>query len=181
RPGHRRARSATLCRMPSLRSPAPKPHASPAHSQLRAGRMPKEAPCQSKQPCLRGSVGSGRAKDPSRRGGSSHRSRSTIPRGEARRLRPLSRALTALASVGFAVLACGGSNVTGTDGDMPAPLPEAACDVDGGGTEVAEPTLTMEFSDSWQEAWLGSPAVVDLDDDGEMEIIAPRGATLKVW
>lgn len=64
---------------------------------------------------------------------------------------------------------------------MPAPLPEAACDVDGGGTEVAEPTLTMEFSDSWQEAWLGSPAVVDLDDDGEMEIIAPRGATLKVW
>jgi len=71
--------------------------------------------------------------------------------------------------------------VTGQDGDLPAPLPEASCAADSGNTEVAEPTLSVTFSDSWQEAWLGSPAIVDLDDDGAKEVIAPRGETLKVW
>jgi len=76
---------------------------------------------------------------------------------------------------------CGGSGVSGQDGDIAAPLPEASCEAAGGGTDVAEPTLLVSFSDSWQEAWLGSPAVVDLDDDGTNEIVAPRGETLKVW
>ncbi len=76
---------------------------------------------------------------------------------------------------------CSSGGASGEDGDVAAPLPEASCAADGGTEEVQEPTLAFGFSDSWQEAWLGSPALVDLDDDGTLEIVAPRGETLKVW
>jgi hypothetical protein len=77
--------------------------------------------------------------------------------------------------------ACGNSGVSGPDGDIAPPLPEASCSSEGGSVDVAEPTLAWTFEDSWQEAWLGSPAIVDLDDDGTIEVLAPRGEALKVW
>jgi outer membrane protein assembly factor BamB len=46
---------------------------------------------------------------------------------------------------------------------------------------VAEPTLLLTLADRWHEAWLGSPAVADLDADGQSEIIVPRGDLLVVW
>ncbi len=62
-------------------------------------------------------------------------------------------------------------------------VPAASCEpADGGGTEaVAEPVLVQTLSDRWHEAWLGSPAVADLDDDGTKEIIVPRDELLQIW
>ncbi len=95
-----------------------------------------------------------------------------------RRFAPLA---TAFGPTGLVVIACSSTNVTGQDRGHAGPLRRGILQAAGGGAEVAEPALTMEFGDSWQEAWLGSPAVVDLDGDGDQEIVAPRGETLKVW
>jgi len=46
---------------------------------------------------------------------------------------------------------------------------------------VEEPVLLLTLKDRWEEAWLGSPAVADLDMDGEQEIIVARANALIVW
>lgn len=46
---------------------------------------------------------------------------------------------------------------------------------------VQEPTLIATLSDRWHEAWLGSPAVADLDNDGTAEILVARGHLLLGW
>jgi len=48
-------------------------------------------------------------------------------------------------------------------------------------TTVEEPVLLLTLKDRWEEAWLGSPAVADIDNDGEQEIIVPRANALIVW
>jgi len=60
-------------------------------------------------------------------------------------------------------------------------LPAPACDAAGGSATVAAPNLLYTLSDRYQEAWLGSPAIADLDGDGTNEIIVPRGDLLIVW
>jgi hypothetical protein len=63
------------------------------------------------------------------------------------------------------------------------PVPLATCEaVTGSGSPlVAEPYLIAELSHSWEEAWLGSPVVADLDGDGENEILAPRAHRILGW
>ncbi|MBI2394890.1 MAG: VCBS repeat-containing protein [Deltaproteobacteria bacterium] len=97
------------------------------------------------------------------------------------------------------VLSCGGGSSNDTNGgpagdagddvqpavdaplaDAPPP-PKPACEAEGGSTAVAAPELSLTLKDRWEEGWLASPAVVDLDGDGKMEIVAPRGAALEVW
>jgi hypothetical protein len=46
---------------------------------------------------------------------------------------------------------------------------------------VEEPALLLTLKDRWEEAWLGSPAVADIDNDGEQEIIVPRANAVCVW
>lgn len=46
---------------------------------------------------------------------------------------------------------------------------------------VAEPQPMLALADRWEEAWLASPAVADVDGDGTNEIVVPRGETLVVW
>lgn len=46
---------------------------------------------------------------------------------------------------------------------------------------VSEPVLRATLPASWDENWMGSPAVYDLDDNGTMEIIAGRHSVLYVW
>jgi hypothetical protein len=68
---------------------------------------------------------------------------------------------------------------TSTDTTPPASVCEAA--PGGGSASVSEPELLATLSDRWHEGWLGSPAVADLDGDGTMEIIVPRGNLLIAW
>ena len=69
------------------------------------------------------------------------------------------------------------------DSDSDVPLPSPTCEaVSGGGSPtVTEPQLLATLHDRWHEAWLGSPAVVDLDGDGTVEILVPRHDLLLGW
>jgi len=60
-------------------------------------------------------------------------------------------------------------------------LPAAACQDEGGSDVVSKPQLVATLFDRWHEAWLGSPAVADLDGDGKNEIIVPRDEVLLIW
>lgn len=46
---------------------------------------------------------------------------------------------------------------------------------------VEEPVLLLTLKDRWEEAWLASPAIADIDEDGKQEIIVPRANALVVW
>lgn len=63
----------------------------------------------------------------------------------------------------------------------PTTPPKASCAAEGGTATVAAPTLRSSFEDDGDEAWLASPAVADLDGDGQNEVIAARGGTVFVW
>ncbi|MDX2090202.1 MAG: hypothetical protein SFX73_20250 [Kofleriaceae bacterium] len=88
-------------------------------------------------------------------------------------------------SVILLALGCGGGG--GGDGGEdddgpPIDLPQPACMAAASGTTtVAAPSLKYTLKDRWQEAWLASPAVLDLDGDGTVEIVAPRHELLLVW
>ncbi len=51
----------------------------------------------------------------------------------------------------------------------------------GGSKTVSKPTLLVKLADRYQEGWLSSPAVADLDGDGKPEIIAAREGLVVVW
>lgn len=63
----------------------------------------------------------------------------------------------------------------------PVTPPPATCEAAGGSATVAAPQLLATLRDRWHEAWLGSPAVADLDDDGVAEILVPRDDLLLGW
>ncbi len=46
---------------------------------------------------------------------------------------------------------------------------------------VQKPVLRQTLPASWDENWFASPAVADIDQDGDMEIIAARHSVLYVW
>lgn len=77
------------------------------------------------------------------------------------------------------------SNDPTTDPDVtsdgPTTPPPATCEDAGGTNTVATPQLLATLHDRWHEAWLGSPAVADLDDDGVAEILVPRDELLLGW
>lgn len=53
--------------------------------------------------------------------------------------------------------------------------------VEAWGDPVQAPVLRQTLPASWDENWLGSPAVADIDGDGTKEIIATRHSVLYVW
>jgi hypothetical protein len=60
---------------------------------------------------------------------------------------------------------------------------QTACEALPGGSTgpVQAPVLRATLPASWDENWLASPAVADLDGDGSKEIIAARHSVLYVW
>ncbi len=87
--------------------------------------------------------------------------------------------LLTLAACGDGV---GGGAVDADGGTVPPPL-TPSCDpaAGGGSATIAEPTLAMMLADRFEEAWLASPAVADLDGDGTAEIVVARDDKLVVW
>jgi hypothetical protein len=95
------------------------------------------------------------------------------------------------------LLACGSSGSdsdgSGADGDTSRPgrapagpdmigeLPKSSCEAQGGSADVKAPKVVAKLVDRWHEAWLASPAVADLDGDGEQEIVVARDELLLVW
>lgn len=98
--------------------------------------------------------------------------------------------LLTAASIALASLGCSGDDGDDDEGRRrnpvgggSKPLPDApSCAVAGGSPTVAAPTLLFELHDEEAEsAWLGSPAVIDVDGDGASEIVMPRNGNLVVW
>ena len=93
--------------------------------------------------------------------------------------------------IGSVTLACSGSDAKNSNphpintvppGTNPVgALPAAACTDEGGSDALGTLQLVATLFDRWHEAWLGSPAVADLDGDGTNEIIVPRDEVLLIW
>jgi hypothetical protein len=80
------------------------------------------------------------------------------------------------------LVACGGTGGGDDDDDDPDPVPPPSCaPASAGSSTIAAPVLAYTLADRFHEAWLGSPAVADLDGDGTMEIVVPRHDQLIVW
>jgi len=78
----------------------------------------------------------------------------------------------------LAGVGCSSSHKTrGHTQEPPAPT----CTASGEVREVAAPELVRTYPASWDENWFGSPALADLDGDGENEVIAGRHSVLYVW
>jgi hypothetical protein len=75
----------------------------------------------------------------------------------------------------------GATSSTGAGGTGPIDLPAPTCEAEGGGSTVGEPELVATLFDRWHEAWLGSPAIADIDADGEWEILVTRGNLVLGW
>jgi len=77
-----------------------------------------------------------------------------------------------------------GTGASGTGGGGGAVEPPApSCDaLPGGGTAtVGTPTLIASLGDQWHESWSASPAVLDIDGDGTIEILAARHGVVLAW
>lgn len=80
--------------------------------------------------------------------------------------------------------ASGGSGSTLPPGSgEPVQPPPASCSAGAGGATAAvvEPELRETLAGSWDENWLASPALVDLNGDGVLDIIAPRHSVLYAY
>lgn len=59
-------------------------------------------------------------------------------------------------------------------GGIPIPTTPSCDATEGGTATVQKPELLLQLADRYHEGWLASPAVVDLDGDGESEILVAR-------
>jgi hypothetical protein len=71
---------------------------------------------------------------------------------------------------------------TTDDGD-PIPQPPPSCEEAEAGSsgDVQAPALRKTLVGSWDENWLASPSLVDVDGDGGLDIVAPRHSVLYVY
>lgn len=102
----------------------------------------------------------------------------------------MSRLPSVLLSLAPLLLACTGGGGGGDDAGTTAaetsdpiepPPPSCAAAEGGGSGPVQAPTLRRTLAGSWDENWLASPALVDLDGDGKLDIVAPRHSVLYVY
>ena len=76
-----------------------------------------------------------------------------------------------------------GSAGSGGVGGDPITPPPPSCDPaeEGSSGDVQAPTLRQTLAGSWDENWLASPALVDVNGDGTLDIVAPRHSVLYVY
>jgi hypothetical protein len=87
------------------------------------------------------------------------------------------------------VLACSGEGTAkGPGSNTPVvgtavspPPPSCAAATKGSSGAVQAPVLRATLAGSWDENWLASPALVDVDRDGTLDIVAPRHSVLYVY
>lgn len=86
-------------------------------------------------------------------------------------------------SAGTGGTAGAGGGTAGTGGGTAGAGGSQAMGVacDGPPKPLLKPEPILSLVDSFQEGWLASPAVADLDVDGKNEIIAARGGRIVVW
>lgn len=73
----------------------------------------------------------------------------------------------------------GKTHATGvTTGGVQPPPPACAPATGGGKTATSAPEMLLSLGASSNEGWLGSPAVADLDGDGNNEIVVARAGTI---
>ncbi|MBN2191401.1 MAG: VCBS repeat-containing protein, partial [Polyangiaceae bacterium] len=80
--------------------------------------------------------------------------------------------------------ASGSGGATGGEGGAGAPItppPSCAPAETGASGAVQAPVLRATLSGSWDENWFASPALVDVDGDGALDIVAPRHSVLYVY
>ncbi len=68
-----------------------------------------------------------------------------------------------------------------TEEPIDPPPPSCAPAPGGASGEVQAPTLVKTLPGSWDENWLASPALVDLNGDGGLDIVAARHSVLYVY
>jgi len=89
------------------------------------------------------------------------------------------RRLLLLLPLGVLLLSsCKGSTAPPSSHPIPQPDPTCLAAAGGGTRTTATPALEAALYDSWNESWLGSPAVADLDGDGTPEIVVGRSGRL---
>ena len=75
-----------------------------------------------------------------------------------------------------------GPSTGGITGDPTTPPPPSCDPAEDGSSGVVEaPVLRQTLAGSWDENWLASPALVDVDGDGVRDIVAPRHSVLYVY
>lgn len=84
--------------------------------------------------------------------------------------------------VGSACRNCADGFLNGQQGQcIASTIASCTAAQDGGLGEVQMPVLRATLPASWDENWFASPAVADIDNDGDMEIIASRHSVLYAW
>lgn len=80
--------------------------------------------------------------------------------------------------------ASGGSGgSTGGSSGGPVTPPPVVCNEasTGASGDVQAPTLRLTLPASWDENWFASPALADIDGDGNLDIVAARHSVLYAW
>lgn len=75
----------------------------------------------------------------------------------------------------------GASGTGGGGGAIEPPAPSCEAQPGGGSATVGTPELIASLGDLWHEGWSASPAVLDIDGDGTIEILAARHGVVLAW
>ncbi len=75
----------------------------------------------------------------------------------------------------------GGGGTGGSGGAVNPPPPSCKAAPSGSSGAVQAPSLRSTLDASWDENWLAAPALVDVDGDDKLDIVAARHSVLYAW